>query len=169
MKIKMFECVDYLWKKIQQMKNKSEQAVDTFRSGYNCAQSVLSVFADDLGLSRDAGLRLAGPFGGGMAGRQETCGAVTGALMAIGLKFGKGEAGSDADKERAYDLSHEFMTGFARRHHSLRCRDLLDNLDMHSPEGKAEIEQRRLFENRCPQLIRDAVEITGRILGIPTQ
>ena len=72
------------------MDEKKKEGTATFYSGYNCAQSVLSVFAEDLGISKDACLKLASPFGSGIAYMQETCGAVSGgALMAIGLKYGR--------------------------------------------------------------------------------
>ncbi|MFP4471166.1 MAG: C-GCAxxG-C-C family protein [Bacteroidales bacterium] len=144
---------------------KSAKAVETFNSGYNCAQSVLSVFAGELRTDRDTCLRIASPFGGGMAMQQETCGAVTGALMAIGLKFGKGEQGSEADKEHAYKLSRGFMDRLAQRHQSLKCRQLLDGLNMNDPQEKEEINRRQLFENRCPQLISDTVNILKEMMN----
>jgi C_GCAxxG_C_C family probable redox protein len=71
------------------MNDKHAQALENFKNGYNCAQSVLSVLAPDLGLHQDTAMKLSSPFGSGIAYMQETCGAVTGALMAIGLKYGK--------------------------------------------------------------------------------
>ena len=76
---------------------KKKEGTATFYNGYNCAQSVLSVFAEDLGMSKDACLKLASPFGSGIAYMQETCGAVSGALMAIGLKYGRGKVEKTVD------------------------------------------------------------------------
>ena len=64
--------------------NKQQQSIELFRNGYNCSQSVLSVFAEELGVKKDLALKLASPFGSGIAYMQETCGAVSGALMEIG-------------------------------------------------------------------------------------
>ena len=91
---------------------KKKEGTATFYNGYNCAQSVLSVFAEDLGMSKDACLKLASPFGSGIAYMQETCGAVSGALMAIGLKYGRGKDGTIEDKELAYDMSRHFIEEF---------------------------------------------------------
>jgi len=94
------------------MSDKSILATQTFSNGYNCSQSVLSVFAEDFGMKKDCCLRLASPFGSGIARRQETCGAVTGALMVIGLKYGKGEHGLEADKANAYKVSQQLIAKF---------------------------------------------------------
>ena|ERR1035437_10814 len=147
------------------MSKKTTQAVETFRGGFNCSQSVLSVFAEDFGLTRDSCLRLASPFGSGIARMQETCGAVTGALMAIGLKYGKGENGLDADKANAYRLSQKLMVGFCERNHTINCLKLLDGLDMNTPEGMEEIQKRELFRYKCAKYVQDAVEITEAILS----
>ena len=105
----------------------STLALTTFANSYNCSQSVFSVFAPDFGISKDLGLRLAGPLGAGIARRQETCGAVTGALLALGLKYGKGENGTDEDKKRAYAVAQDFMKDFEAEFGSIVCLHLLDN------------------------------------------
>ena len=147
------------------MSKKTTQAAETFRSGYNCSQSVLSVFAEDFGLTKDCCLRLASPFGSGIARRQETCGAVTGAMMVIGLKHGKGENGTEEDKARAYKLSQQLIAGFAERHQTICCRALLDGLDINTPEGMAEIQKRELFRYKCSKYVQDTVEMTEVILS----
>ena len=91
------------------MSSKFSLALTTFANSYNCSQSVFSVFAPDFGISKDLSLRLAGPLGAGIARRQETCGAVTGALLALGLNYGKGESGTDEDKKRAFAVSQDFI------------------------------------------------------------
>lgn len=147
------------------MSEKSTQAAETFKCGFNCSQSVLSVFAEDFGLTKDACLRLASPFGSGIARMQETCGAVTGALMAIGLKYGKGEQGVEVDKSHAYKLSQKLIAEFKNNHHSICCLDLLDGLDINTAEGMAEIQKRELFRCSCTKYVQDAVEFTESILA----
>jgi C_GCAxxG_C_C family probable redox protein len=68
------------------MSARSQKAVEKFLSGYNCAQSVLYSFCDDLRFDGDAALRLACGFGAGMGRKQEVCGAVSGGIIAIGLR-----------------------------------------------------------------------------------
>ena len=146
------------------MNEKQLEAIDTFKNGYNCAQSVLSVFAQELGMSKDAAMKLASPFGSGIAYMQETCGAVTGGLMAIGLKYGKGENGTTEEKERAYDMSRHFIAEFKKQHETLRCLDLMDGLDMTTPEGMKEIVERDLFRLRCAKHVTDAIVLVEKII-----
>lgn len=143
----------------------SEKALNLFKNGYNCSQSVLSVFSEDFGLSTDSALKLASPFGAGISYMQETCGAVTGALMAIGLKFGKGENGTNEDKERAYKKSQYFFSEFRKIHGSVRCRDLMEGLDMNTSEGMAKIHELNLFQINCARYVQTAVEITEKIIN----
>jgi len=146
------------------MSDKSILAAEKFGSGYNCSQSVLSVFAEDFGMTKDCCLRLASPFGSGIARMQETCGAITGALMVIGLKYGKGEHGLEVDKANAYKISLQLISKFKERHQSINCFELLDNLDINTPEGIAEIQKRKLFRCKCSKYVQDAVEIAESIL-----
>jgi len=146
------------------MESKREQSVKTFKNGYNCAQSVLSVFAKDLGINKDTSLKLASPFGSGIARMQETCGAVIGALMVIGLKYGKGETGTEEDKIKAYDLSNQFMTEFKKNYGTVCCRELLEGVNMNTPEGMAKIKELDWFQVRCAKYVQDAVSITEKIV-----
>ena len=147
------------------MSKKSILAAETFRNGFNCSQAVLSVFAEDFELTKDSCLRLASPFGSGIARMQETCGAVTGALMAIGLKYGKGERGTEEDKAHTYKLSQQFIAAFKEQHQTICCLQLLDRLNINHPEEMAEIKKRNLFQCNCSKYVQSAVEITESILS----
>jgi C_GCAxxG_C_C family probable redox protein len=124
---------------------------------------VLSSFGEELGLERELALRVAGAFGGGMARMGETCGAVTGALMAIGLKYGMTQAKDEAAREKTYKLAQEFAKRFKDRHNSLVCRELL-GYDLSTSEGRKAAHDKGLFTTLCPQLVRDAVEILDQML-----
>lgn len=145
------------------MSTKSEQAVATFKNRFNCAQSVLSVYAEEAGLDREYALKLACGFGGGMARMGETCGAVTGAFMAIGLNFGATIPGDNSDKLRTFEMIGEFARRFKARHGSLLCKDLL-GFDMSTPEGKETAKQPGSFDI-CPQLVQNAVEILEDLIA----
>ena len=145
---------------------KKKEGTATFYNGYNCAQSVLSVFAEELGISKDTCLKLASPFGSGIAYMQETCGAVSGALMAIGLKYGRGKDGTKEDKERAYDMSCHFIEEFKKTTcGTICCRELMEGLEMSTPEGMAEIKERDLFRLRCSKHVQNSIEITNKIIS----
>ena len=147
------------------MSTKSEQAVELFKNNYNCAQSVFSAFAHDLGLSKDVCLKIATPFGAGIVYRQETCGAVTGALMALGLKYGRGENEPAEQKTIAYDKARLFIDSFIKQHGTICCKELLGGEDMSTPEGLARINELDLFRTHCARYVKDAVEIAQLTLG----
>ena len=124
---------------------------------------MLSSFGEEFGLDRERALRVAGAFGGGMARMGEECGAVTGAFMAIGLKYGKTKTGDEEAREKTYELVEEFVKKFKSRHGSIVCRALL-GYDLSSPEGRKAAYEQGLFTTLCPQFVRDAAEILEEIL-----
>ncbi|MBP1639502.1 MAG: GCAxxG family protein [Bacteroidetes bacterium] len=143
---------------------KIQLATATFQSGYNCAQSVLATFAFDFGMDRDTLLKMATPFGSGIAKTQQTCGAVTGALLAIGLKYGKGSNGTDNDKNFSYQLAQQLMAQFKEEHGCTNCLALMDNLDMNNPSDIAQIKARDLHNTYCVKYIQTAIKLTDEIL-----
>ena len=94
------------------MKNYREIAENFFTEGYNCAQSVLLAFADELGIDADMATTISAPFGGGMGRLREVCGAFSGMLMAFGCHYGK-YAPEDSDRKKqqyaiVQELAHKF-------------------------------------------------------------
>ena len=98
-----------------------------------------------------------------MAQMAETCGAVTGAFMVIGLKYGKTEAEDDNAKKKTYGLVKEFCTKFKARNKSIICRELL-GCDISTPEGMKYVKDNKLVDKVCPKYVRDAAEIIEEIL-----
>lgn len=143
--------------------SRAEDAVASFQGGFNCAQAVLSAFAPGLGLGRELALKVAGAFGGGMGRMGETCGAVTGALMALGLRYGKYRPEDDAARDKTYDRAREFMQRFKARRGALLCRDLL-GYDISTPEGSRAVREKGLIKTLCPGLVRDAAEMLEELL-----
>jgi len=94
------------------MNTKPEQAVNMFQEGSNCSQAVISVYAEESGLSRNIALKIAQGFGGGLGRMSQTCGAVTGAFMVLGLKYGNDDIHNKEAKERVYRLVREFSRRF---------------------------------------------------------
>lgn len=124
---------------------------------------MLSSFGEEFGLARELAFKVAGAFGGGMARMGETCGAVTGALMAIGLKYGMTQAKDEAAREKTYKLTQEFASKFKARHNSMVCRELL-GYDLSKPEERKAAHDKGLFSTLCPKFVRDAVEIVEPLL-----
>lgn len=140
-----------------------EHAVSCFKDGFNCSQAVLSAYGERFGLDHEMALKVSGAFGGGMGHLGETCGAVTGAFMLIGLKYGKTRAEDEQRREKAHSLVKEFAREFKSRNGSITCRELL-GCDISTSEGMKLAEENELFITRCPKFVRDAAEIIEQIL-----
>ena len=142
--------------------NRPQYAVDRFLKSLNCSQAVLETYAPSLGMPAPMARRVATAMAGGM-GLGSECGAVTGALMVIGLKYGKtADTDQQADQE-TFQRVTAFLKMFQARHEHLGCSQLL-GVDMGSPEGVKEAEKLGLFTKRCPAYVRSAAEILDTIL-----
>ncbi len=141
-----------------------ELAGELFGQGYNCAQAVLAAFGPDEGATRVTCLAVATPFGGGLGRMGEVCGAVSGALMVLGLRHGGDTVADPQIKDAAYAAAQEFIARFKQRHQTILCRELL-GCDLGTPEGRAEAQARQLSQTLCPGFVRDAAEILEAMLG----
>jgi C_GCAxxG_C_C family probable redox protein len=142
---------------------RSEKALDYFRNKFNCSQAVFTVFGKDYGLSEDDCLKVSCAFGGGMGRQQHTCGAVTGAMMAIGLKYGKALNDSEEKKKETYEKTREFFEKFADINGSVNCLELLNGLNMNDPDDHKKIMDLKLFDIKCEKYVSDALKITEEI------
>ncbi len=128
--------------------------------GFNCAQATLGHFAEELGLDVKTAMKLASGFGGGMRLGDE-CGCATGALMALGLKYGFTEPGDGAGKSRINQTALKFLERFRERFGSVYCRDLLE-ADLSTEEGRARAAE--AIPKRCPVLAAGACQILEDML-----
>ena len=124
---------------------------------------MFSTLGPESGLDRETALRVAGAFGAGMARTGQTCGAVTGALMVIGLKHGQTQGEDKQAKEKTYALAREFLERFKARNGALLCRELL-GYDINTPEGMQAIRDKGLFDSLCARLVANAVEILQELV-----
>lgn len=134
---------------------KSEIAKEKFQC-YNCCQSVLISFSEELGLREGTALKLTSGFGGGM-GMGETCGAVTGAYMVLGLKNTPSETIQET-KAKIKAMVKEFNHKFIEKHGSLKCKDLI-GYDLSIPEEAEMASAENVFDTICPGLVSSSVEI----------
>ena len=137
-------------------------AATLFEQGYTCAQAVLAAFAGRHGLDRDSALRLACPFGGGIARGGWTCGAVTGALMAIGLAHGLTRVEDEAARERTYEAARALLERFRQEHGSDVCRELL-GVDISTAKGREKAAKEGLFRTHCPRFVRSAARLAASL------
>lgn len=144
--------------------NKAEKAVEVFSGGFNCAQAVCSTYCRDFNVEPKLGLKIAAAFGGGICQSGELCGSLAGALMVIGLKFGKTGIDDDRAKEITYEKSRELLERFRERFGAVKCKELLGH-DMSTPEGKNVIKENNLIKLNCPDYVRFTTETLEELLS----
>jgi C_GCAxxG_C_C family probable redox protein len=141
------------------MKNKAELVDNLFPVKMNCAQTIFSLHAEELGLDEETTQKIASGFAGGMA-CANTCGAVTGSYMVIGMKHG--HASSDPeDKVATKTRILEFNKHFEAEHGTLMCKELV-GYDIATAEGMEAAREKGVFANKCPQFLKTACNILAK-------
>ena len=136
-------------------------AEDRFNQGYSCSQAVFSAFSPQFGVEEDVALKIASPFGGGIAHQGEVCGAVLGALMVLALKFG---TNGFPGQSQIYTVSQEFIHRFESRHGFILCRKLT-SFDISHPQGLQAARDAQVFKKICPELVKTAAGIVQSMLA----
>jgi len=134
-----------------------ERAVFAKLNGYNCAESVVTAFADDFGIDHDNAMKLACGLGGGLGGQGLACGALTGATILFGLIHGRTEPEDVEAKKKTYARVHAAAEEFRAIHGNVNCVSLLGG----SMEGAI---ASGLNKTLCPKLVRTACELVEREL-----
>lgn len=148
-----------------------EKARELFLSGYNCSQSVLGAFCDVMGMDFSMCMRLASPFGGGVARMRHICGTVSASLMVIGITRGYEEHDARTKSEH-YAFVQEFAKKFQERNGSIICRELLDlrckagKIDNGSSPNANERSEEYYRVRPCLSIIEDAVDLLCGYLSI---
>jgi C_GCAxxG_C_C family probable redox protein len=142
---------------------KSDEAYASFMSRFTCSSAVFSAFSHELGLNPDTAKKIACGFGAGISRTGNICGAVSGALMVIGLKYGKTQADDETATEKTRDLVRRFIQEFTEKNGSVNCTKLL-GYDLSDPEVFSAARDSGLFRTKCPGYVRDSADILERIL-----
>jgi C_GCAxxG_C_C family probable redox protein len=143
-------------------KEEIDDAVKRFGCGCNCCQTILLTHNKKYGLTDELPIKLGTGFGGGYARQGETCGAVTGSLMVIGLKYGMTKIKDEIPGEKTYENVIKFLHKFKEKNKSLQCRELL-GCDISTSEGR-ELAKKNGRLDRCPDFVKSAAEILDEIL-----
>ena len=146
------------------MNSKLDIAVAKFQEGFNCSQAVMYSFSDELQVEKEMALKLACGFGAGMGRKEEVCGAVTGGIIVIGCKYGRGEHGDTAATELTYMKTRELMDQFELRHGTYSCRKLLKGCDLTTEEGRQYFNRNNLRNSICLPCVQSVVTILEEIM-----
>lgn len=146
--------------------NPGMNPVDLFHKGYNCSQSIFAPWAERKGVSFDKALLIAAGFGAGCR-CGDICGAVSGALMVLGLYSGLDLKNQPEDRMIIYRNAEAFLARFREIHGSTICRDLL-KVDLATSEGMSEAERLHLFTTLCPLFVESADRLLQEALDHPS-
>ncbi len=136
------------------------KAESYFLQGYACSQSVLMAFAEETGIDIETAKKISSTFGGGMGRLRKTCGALTGAFMVIGLKYGNSKPDDMKTKLASYDMVRDLAKRFTEKHGTIECDKLLQKYT-----NKATVEVRAHHHVICKNIVNDAVSVLIDILN----
>ena len=133
---------------------KADRAEELFKAGACCSQAVFGAFAEELGMDAETAMKVSAGLGGGVGRMREVCGAVTGATLALGLKYGP-------DKTVVYPKVQELCAKFKAECGSIVCRELLAGPDPKATQGGApEARTPEYYKKRpCAEMVRLAAEL----------
>ncbi|MGQ9538832.1 MAG: C-GCAxxG-C-C family protein [Candidatus Bathycorpusculaceae bacterium] len=134
-----------------------EIAANRFMEGYNCAQSVLLTLFEYWNGENELIPKIATAFGGGIGRCGSVCGALTGGVMALGVKYGTSEPSLEKRLE-AYEIAQKFCKQFEKQNGSVLCRELI-GYDLSNPKELEKSRKAKVFEEKCTSLVKCAVEI----------
>lgn len=144
--------------------SRKDEAVRLFSERFNCSQAIFTAYREPNTLDERTALKLATVLGAGVAGTgRELCGAVSGGLLAISLKHGRGDLASFDAKSNTYELGRELMEQFEARHGTCICEKLL-GVNVGTPAGHQQAQQARFFETRCLEYVKSCADLLEKLL-----
>ena len=147
-----------------QSESRVEYALSLFKSGYNCAQSVLAASADLLGMDTETALKMSSAMGGGIGRMREVCGTVSAMAMLAGLKEGNADPENEEAKEHIYALVRRMSALFKEQQGTIICRELL-GIEGMEESAKPSIRTPEFYASRpCGRIIACAAEIIEDVL-----
>lgn len=144
-----------------------EAATNLFLDGYNCTQSILYAFREELGLSEETSLKISCGLGAGMARKGEVCGAVTGGILVLGMRHGRVLNEDRTATETTYAKTQELMNRFTSKHGSCLCRQLLKGCDLSTEDGQIFFKENDFLSQICLICVQSVVEILEQIDSRP--
>ncbi|NLH15573.1 MAG: C_GCAxxG_C_C family protein [Phycisphaerae bacterium] len=143
--------------------SKAQQAADLHKQGFNCCQSIVLIYGPQFGLTAEQCAKVAAGFGGGIGRMGKICGALSGVILVLGMKFGATDAKDKTTKMKTYQKVALAAERFKLRCGSLECCDLL-GFDLSKPEGALRAQEPGAFD-KCADFVNDAAEILEELLS----
>jgi len=147
----------------EQRQDPVQHAGELFAAGWHCAEAVLLATAAHAGVSSPLVPRIATPLCAGLGRAGGPCGALTGALLGLGLLNGRDApdmAAWEAVRPPAFDLVARFRERFG----AIACPDLL-GIDLNTAEGRRAYGMQEMKKNRCALYVTGAMELLLAVLG----
>lgn len=144
-----------------------EKAKDLFGRKFHCSQAVFAAFAEELGITEKQALKIGACLGSGMR-KGEVCGACTGALLALGLKFGQADESDIQSRLKTNEVTDRFLAEFKKENGSYMCKELL-GCDLSTEEGIKAALEKKLFTEFCPKMVESATKIAEDILEVGSE
>ena len=141
------------------MTKHSQKAAELFKQGYNCSQSVVGAFCEELGIDFDTAIKLVSPLGGGMGRLREVCGAVSGMFLLTGIVFGYTEPNNLEVKGKLYERVQELAKRFKTKRSTIICRELLEGVETSDSPEPSERTEEYYLKRPCLKIIEDAAQI----------
>ena len=143
-----------------------ERAVQLFKEGYNCSQSVVGAFADLYGFTQEQALLMSASFGGGIGRMRQTCGAACGLFVLAGLQSGT-TIGSDREgKSRNYAMVQQLAESFKQINGSIICAELLGLKPNAEITPKASERTDSYYKKRpCSEMVRTAARLFANAIS----
>ena len=139
-----------------------KKAYALMESGLNWAESTITILGEDLDYDKAQAMKMATPFGGGVARWGTVCGAVVGGAMALGYCFGRTKSEEKEKRDKAYAKAQEMIREFERNFSSIQCRDII-HLNLLDPADQKKFEELNL-RKKCSQIVAKNVENIRRLL-----
>jgi C_GCAxxG_C_C family probable redox protein len=135
-----------------EIEDRVNNTINHFKEGYNCAESILK--------GMDYEPNIATAFGAGLSRKGSVCGAITGGILVINLKYGRKSA--KEDKEKAYKVALEYINEFEKEFGNIMCYDLI-GCDLKTSDGQKRYKDLNLFDEKCKKFVGRAIEMLQTI------
>jgi C_GCAxxG_C_C family probable redox protein len=149
---------------VRMTENIGDKAVKLFASGFNCSESVLLALSRELNEPTEHIIPcIATGFGGGIARTGSTCGALSGAIMTIGLIVGRNKSNELEKKEIVYEMAFKMITDFEREFGTSLCKNLI-KCDLRTPKGHEKVRSQKIKETVCTKFVEWSANYVTRLI-----